>query len=296
MKINDILNEAPIAGYETLSDKPQSKRGDPSQISKSPEDFEKRSSSYTDKRDRRLLTNPISVKRMKNLFDKTSEDFYFYMVNTKEARDFTEEGFVKREWLEKNMPGINEHVGDHEDGITVIFTNNRGDQKIPMTPWIMAHRIAHAFQRITNWKMHGGREISEYSSANEAIDGTVTDILKRSYGVDTIHFRNDREAALVRKKFFEEIGTFRSARKKILRADFEFINELFAQYLITGDVKFNPLPKKIVLSKAWGHDGRALYLRGDREESEAMLDMLANDMEYYVENMLSQAIGKIFVM
>ena len=81
MKLSDLIKEAPIAGYKTLSDKPSSKRGDPSQISKDPTSFDKRSSSFTDKRDRRLVTSETSVKRLKNLFEKTTEDFYFYMVN-----------------------------------------------------------------------------------------------------------------------------------------------------------------------------------------------------------------------
>lgn len=290
MKIDDILKEAPIAGFQTLSDKPSSKRGDPSQISKSPEDFEKRSSSYTDKRDRRLLTQDSSVKRMKNLFSKTDEDFYFYVVNTKEARDYTEVGKVSREWLDKNMPAVSPHIEDHEDGITVIFTNNKGDQKIPMTPWIMAHRIAHAMSRFNLRGPGMNRQMFSYEELNTAINNTADVILKDFYGTGAT-----RDPS-VRKKFFEAIGTFRSARKGILRQDFEFINELVAQYLITGEVKFNPPPKKIVLSKAWGNDSRALYFRGDMEEAKSMLDMLERDMTYYVDNMMSEAYGSIFVM
>jgi hypothetical protein len=293
MKLSDLIKEAPIAGYKTLSDKPSSKRGDPSQISKDPTSFDKRSSSFTDKRDRRLVTSETSVKRLKNLFEKTTEDFYFYMVNTKEARDHTEIGFVDNEWLEKNMPAVAPHIEDHDDGITVIYTNNKGAEKIPMTPWIVAHRMAHAFSRYErSFNRMNLRHITEYSTAEEAINGITKDILRNNYG----YHGEMRDAGLLRKKFFEEIGTFRSARKKKLRADFEFLNELFAQYLITGEVEFNPLPKKIVMSKAWGHDAEAYYLRGDVEGAQSMLDMLSRDFEYYVESMLSQAIGKKFVM
>ena len=286
MRLCELI-ETPIAGYTTLSDKPTSPVGEPAEISTDPTEFDKRSSSYTDKRDRRLLTNPVAVERMKSLFQKTSEDFYFYVVNSKEARHHTEVGHVKRGWLEKNMPAIAPHIEDHPDGITVIYTNNKGDQKIPMTPWIMAHRLAHSFAR----RPDGKHLVSEYKSASDAIDSVTDNILEYHYGV-----RHPNKNRLARKKFFQEIGTFRSARKGILREDFEFLNEVFAQYLITGAIRFNRPPEKMVLSKAWGNDSEVYYLRNEQQDAVNMLDMLQNDLEYYIENMLSQAIGSIFLM
>jgi len=98
------------------------------------------------------------------------------------------------------------------------------------------------------------------------------------------------------RKFFEEIGTFRSARNKKLREDFEFLNEVIAQYIITGKITFNPIPQKIVLKKAWGNDADGVRLRGDPDDANQMLDTLSRDLEYYIENMFSQSIGRIFVM
>ena len=37
-------------------------------------------------------------------------------------------------------------AGHGPDVITVVFTNNTGDRRLPLTPWIMAHRIGHAVQ------------------------------------------------------------------------------------------------------------------------------------------------------
>lgn len=298
----EYIVETPISTYKTLSDKPSSQRGDPSEIDDRPEQFAQRSSSYTDRRDRGLLTGEKAVQRMKNLFSKTETDFHFYMVNTKEARDYTEVGLVSRDWLEANMPAISNHIGTHDSGITVIFTNNKGAAKVPMTPWIMAHRIAHAFQR--GFREGRGRPINSYTEAERAIDDIVDEILKYEYNVNYIPTRSDyyrdnsgiQKYRLIKKKFFEAIGTFRSARKNMLREDFEFINELFAQYLITGENSFNPPPNKIVLSRAWGNDADAVYLRGNKNTATQKLEMLARDLGYYFENMLSEAESRIFVM
>jgi len=301
MRISEIaVGEAPISDYQTISDEPSSQRGDPTAISKDPEAFAKRSSSFTDKRDRVLTTNPKAVQQLKKKWEKIGEDVYVYVVNSKEARDHTEVGVVTREWLETQMPAIAPHIPQHEDGITILYTNNKGAEKVPMTPWIMAHRLAHAMAR---GKWQGGRDINEYSEAERSINDTVADILKTSYGYtppSTDKYGNDRTSTVryekIRKKFFEEIGTFRSARNKKLRADFEFLNEVIAQYIITGKITFNPIPQKIILTKAWGNDADGIYLRNDEDMSNQMIQTLSRDLEYYVENMFSQSIGRIFVM
>ena len=296
--------EAPIEDYTTLSDRPDSKPGDSSSISKDPEAFAKRSSSFTDKRDRILSTNPKAVQQLKKKWARIGEEVYVYVVNTKEARNHTEVGVVDREWLEKNMPAVAPHIPEHEDGITILYTNNKGAEKVPMTPWIMAHRLAHAMARMTG--MSGNRTISEYSEAERSINEVVNTILQDEYGyrgpTKRGSYRDEREAQsfrrfeILRRKFFEEIGTFRSARNKKLREDFEFLNEVIAQYIITGKITFNPIPQKIVLKKAWGNDADGVRLRGDPDDANQMLDTLSRDLEYYIENMFSQSIGRIFVM
>src|SRR5690606_27691325 len=47
----------------------------------------------------------------------------------------------------------------------------------------------------------------------------------------------------IRRKFLQALGTFKSAREGNLREYFEFHYEMFAQYLLQGEIKFNPLPR-----------------------------------------------------
>lgn len=285
MKLSDILNETPLMGYETLSDTPKSIRGDSSSISSSRSNFASRSSSFTDRRDRHMITSDMAVKRLENKFQNTPEEFYFYMVNTKEARDFTEVGKVDRNWLSKNMPAVEPHIKDHEDGITVIFTNNRGDQKVVMTPWIMAHRIAHSFGR---WGSIGRRHLSQYTEAEKEIARVVDDILTENY-----RYIPQQYSDPIKKRFFEAIGTFKSARDNKLRADFEFLHEVFAQHIMTGGIKFNSVPDTLATG---GKNAKRVYFRGDREEANDMIDTLGRTLEYYVEAMLSEAVNGIYVM
>jgi hypothetical protein len=302
MKLFELF-ETPIADYQTFSDDPATSptadSGKKAPIFKHPDDFKNRNSSFTDRRDKVLLTHPKAVERMKDMFANTDHDFYFYMVNSKEARKHAEIGFVDRDWLTRNMPSIEPHIPDNEDGITVIFTNNSGAEKVAMSPWIMAHRIGHAIAR--NQKSHA------YTDADALIKRVTDQIFEEYYNYKqpSSGFRHYDDGAvdvrkkysLLKKKFYEAIGTFRSARNNNIRQDFEFLNEIFAQWLVTkGGIKFNPVPQKIITRKAWGNDADGVYGRGDAEEANYQIEQMGDDLGYHFDNMMHEAANKIYVM
>ena len=99
---------------------------------------------------------------------------------------------------------------------------------------------------------------------------------------------------------FNAIGTQRSSRTGQIRRPYEFLYELFAQYLGTGQVTLNPLPTNLGYGrKNWGNPSKYLNLkpeyRDDNERADASA-MLANDMKYMFDDVLSNSVGKIFVM
>lgn len=294
------IQEAPISNYKTLSDQPTSTASDPNGITKDPKNFAKRSSSYTHKQDRVLLTNPNAVQQMKKKWENTDYDFAIYVVNSKEARNHMEIGKVNREWLETNMPSIEPYIKEPDDEIIVLFTNNKGEKRVPMTPWIMAHRLAHAFSRYGT--SSNGRTVSEYTSAEEEIKRVVVEMLKDDYGWSKLkkddiwtekNYNTNKMIERVYRKFFEAIGTFRSARSGNLRNDFEFLNEIIAQYIITGSIKFNPTPRLINLGRG---NGTLRFKGKDKKESDEILEMLGRTLEYHVDSMMGQSVNGIFVM
>jgi hypothetical protein len=106
-------------------------------------DFSK-GSSFTNKADRALVTHPVAVKKIKDFFQNTSADFDFYFVNTKHARHHTEVGAVKQDFIFSELKITPDQLKNGEingDAITVFFTNNKGGERAPLTPWIIAHRF-----------------------------------------------------------------------------------------------------------------------------------------------------------
>ena len=292
---NQNLLEAPIGDYETIGD------------------WDK-GASFRSKRDRAIIRHPKAIEITKKKFNNNSHIFNFYFVNTKEAKDHMELGRRNIEWVRQNLgdevaDAVKGNVGK-EDHVNVIFTNNRGDQGKPMTAWIMAHRLAHALSRMNqNGK---GNQFPSYKEASNTIAWHLSAIMEE-YGVKDFpnsdgkiwnysytksnHERNStRRNQLIMKNFFSKVCTFRSARENMIRDWFEVLNELFAQYITTGKVKFNPAPESFGTKQAFGKGTGIFSLRGNAEDVNNYLDSLAKTLEYYFDEMLDDVGDSILIM
>jgi hypothetical protein len=90
----------------------------------------------------------------------------------------------------------------------------------------------------------------------------------------------------------------RSARQRTITRPAEFIYEMFAQYLNTGEVTFNPAPGQLMgRRQAWGRP-QTLRSIGPEQQQEATHDLetLSHDMELLFNDVMSQALGRIYVM
>jgi len=275
------ITEAPVDTHQTIGD------------------FSK-GSSFTNKTDRALVTNPVAIKKVKDFFQNTSANFDFYFVNTKDARKYTEIGKVKEDFIYDKLNISPEQLKNgkiNENNITVFFTNNKGDERVPLTAWVIAHRFGHVIRRDYAWD----KELSQW------VDEKLEEILS-AYGISkktytpysygNIGSGNGNEVRKYKtaiRHLCETIGTFKSARDKNLRAEFEFHYELFAQYLKRGEVAFNPLPEVLLTGHA--AFGRKKYKRlQDVESANAELYNLKNDYNYYANAVLTNCIGNIYVM
>ena len=97
---------------------------------------------------------------------------------------------------------------------------------------------------------------------------------------------------------FNAIGTQRSSRQGEIRRPYEFLYELFAQYLGTGSVTLKPLPQAQEYGRrAWGHATQSLRQRGQPgREAQYETETLAHDMEILFSGVLSSLAGSILVM
>jgi hypothetical protein len=277
-----FLIEAPVGDYQTIGN------------------FEK-GSSFRNKNDRTMLTSEKAIRNVRKKFGKTPYNFNLYFVNSAKANRHTEVGQVDMSWIEKNLdPQVAEALKKSpaaDESINIVYTNNKGDEKIPLTPWMMAHRFSHA-------AMRGKSSDSTWSHIGEAQRHLVSQIKQlmeyygrqnfdpRMGGYDADNRKRSQQAMLY---MFYQMASFKSARDRNLREWREIIHELLAEYIITGKVTFKPLPQCFG-GGAFGNKQNLCAKKEDMDEIHEMEETLARDMQMMLDDVLGSSIGNIYVM
>ena len=286
MRLRDIISEVPMADYRPLGDfdKPGPFRGV----------------------DKQLVTHPKNRIKAEKFFQNTPYDFRLFFSNVPGTGRYSEHGQMKPETVKIIFGEDGEEiVKGHEDAITVVYVGNKGDAKRMLTPWLMAHRFGHAIQagfRLAD-AARSGPASGAWAETEKHFFNVVNQILADFYGkitkgkTDLINFELNKEY----NALFNAIGTQRSSREGDIRRPYEFFYEIFAQYLGTGGIKFNPLPVSISYGQqAWGNPTRVMSVRSaelrDETERRYATEVLSRDMEIMFSDVLSDAVGKIYVM
>ena len=266
----------------------------------------KKAYGFRDKRDRMLIQHPRAIEMVKKKFGNTEHIFRFYFVNSAESQFHVELGLKKLEWVRMKLgDSVADAVAQHmdDDTVNVIFTNNKGDERRNMSAWIMAHRIGHAmasrrgdgdafgYKQAHDNLIRGFSGAMEYYTQKE-FPSSEKEMTDRGSYYDRKSPQETRMPQLVMLKFFHEVGGFRSAREGNIRDWFEVMNELIAQYLTTGKIKFRPAPAR------FGSGGTKRFSYSTREVDEVNdhLATLARDMQYYIDNAIGMFANRILVM
>ena len=282
IRLSELLKEAPLTTYQTIGD------------------FDK-PASFKDPRDISSIKNPVTVEKLKNIFKNVDANFDFYFVNKPGLRRFAEKGKATEDFIYAPYPeglGLDrETVLVNKDHITVFFVGNSAADKIPMTSWTIAHRFGHVlnrtyqFQEYTKWLDKQFDELLGMYNVNKPNESG-----RFMSGYENQYYKNSRKFDLAKGRLFNTIGTMRSAREgRVHLRYYEFYYELFVQYLKDGDVKFNPLPKNILVGFG-PYGSKTIASTRNLPEAQEQLDMIANTIPYYVNDVINSSVGDIFVM
>jgi len=250
--------------------------------------------------DRKILTSPRGVEKIKRQWEKTPFDFDMYLVNDPRVNksQFREVGLVDMSFVRDNMKLTADEIPDPDGNtITIIYTSNTGAERYMSSGWILAHRLGHALAR------GRGFPAEKWQEFIKDLRKRIADILKEVYGIDvygkTYDFQGNAGRDKILKYVAQQLGTMKSARDNKMRNWYEFAYELLAQYLLTGKIKFNALPRSIITGiGGWGHK-QTRYSK-DEEAREAIntseLESIVLEIEGDLEIILGASIGKVFVM
>jgi len=194
---------------------------------------------------------------------------------------------------EKLNGELRERIAPAPDAITIVYSHNEGTPFLPLTPWILAHRIGHALTVAAP---------SPFHEAERALCLRLR-ALALSYGITKCF--PPLSASQYRPLLFEDydcylpvfkvMGTMRSARKDLIVKALDIPAELLAQYIMTGGVRFNPLPERL---PEWPYV--ALPCSTMPEDARATYDIangeLAAELDQRFAKTLAYLRGKIVVL
>jgi hypothetical protein len=279
MRAIEFITEAPLADYQPMGDfeKPGPFRGV----------------------DKKLVPHPTNQLKTAKFFEQTPYDFRLFFSNIPGTGKYSEHGPMDVNSIRTIFKDQADNIiQNSENAITVVFVGNKGDSKVMLTPWMMAHRIGHAIQA----GRQAGRDTGPWKAAEQHLFNTMNSILNEYYGKLGSRYETsiDWSRSAEYSALFNAIGTQRSSRQGEIRRPYEFLYELFAQYLGTGKIQLNPLPASLGYGRqAWGKQTRGLYLKSDYRDDSSRTDatdILAGDMQYMFDDVLSSLVGKILVM
>jgi len=284
MRLRDLINEMPMASYDTLGD------------------FEK-GGPFRHATDRKLIAHPVNQLKTAKFLENTPYDFRLFFSNVTGTGKQAETGIVQQDKLAQMFQPeqVQQIMQGHENAITIVFVGNSGTGRVMMTPWIMAHRFGHAIQA-SNRRM-GSNTQTAWREAEQMLFRSVNEILAEYYRKTS---RNQYDTSVnwgmnaEYNAIFNAIGTQRSSRTGQINRPYEFLYELFAQYIKTGTVTLNPLPVKIDYGrKAWGNATKGMRISpeyADEISRADATDRLGHDMSMMFSDVLDSAVGNVYVM
>jgi hypothetical protein len=272
--------EAPLADYQPIGDfdKPGPFRG----------------------ADKKLIPHPVNQLKAQRFFEKTPYNFRLFFSNIPGTGKYSEYGIMDPDTVKIIFGDAGEQiVAGHENAITVVYVGNSGDSKVMLTPWIMAHRLGHAIQVGARGQMRNQQQ--PWKAGEDHFFGQVNSMLEEYYGKSGQPGGNLKaELTPEYNALFNAMGTQRSSRSGEIRRPYEFLYEIFAQYLGTGTVTFNALPANLGYGRrVWGNPSRYLNIKPEyRDETvrKQAAEVLSYDMELMFNDALSNVEGKILVM
>lgn len=229
------------------------------------------------------LLSQNRIEKIEKSWEKLPQQVDAYVVIGSKAHKFRQEGEIGLNFV-RNELGITEEQWKGVNlwnKITVFFTQNKGGQKVPMTPWILAHRFAHALM---------GKGKNEFEELYKAFWVDSHELLSVVYGYE---LKGNDVFDKIFLNYVNSIGTMKSTRNKKINNVYEFFYEVFAQYIITGKIQFNKLPKYLGNSKVGYYRSKYDDLREQYDEK------LESDADYYASKFnrfLDGCLGRTYLM
>lgn len=239
--------------------------------------------------DLKTMSHPTWEARLLKTFNRTKEPINIYVMNFKRdqyvktrigSREYdlrppesADSGYL--EWNSMISGQYTAKLFEEQFGfippnvktsITLALTHNFGDDKIPITPWMVVHRMMHAMnhQNSSDWRKASSDSVALMNKAIRSLYNAFREIIPPA--LNGSYFAHDVE------ELARSCSNLKSAHNGITRIG-ELVLELIGQYFITGDFYFD-------LSKAPKHP------KQDIEEANYCLGTARDNLDIWRDSLL----------
>lgn len=192
--------------------------------------------------DVKAFNNPKWLQKVHSHFSRTPYDFNIYLVNLKDGMFYPYEkldgspntetgsknlqaffkGRVLKQERAKLMDFLGADIPRSRTAINIIMTDNEGDEKVGLTPWILAHRVVHAMIQPSTGVLQKPIDLDD----SYAIRSLMSELFS------FINKVNDIAPPNVAYKF-------KSAQQENIVRPGELVVELITQYIVQGSITLN---------------------------------------------------------
>lgn len=178
--------------------------------------------------DKKLLSHPKGLDKIHKVWRSSvvDVDLYTFDMNMPPDIALTVATTNSRD-PHAILAGLENTIKPNPETITVVFTQNEGAKRMPLTGWIIAHRMFHAFQSSKDGPMHHANRLG------------IDRICVALFDQMTIAFDALKDYSTDVKALACAIGTTKACRDGNLSQFRELVPECFAQYMLRGRVRLN---------------------------------------------------------
>jgi hypothetical protein len=184
-----------------------------------------------------LATNDKSRAKIAKIWHTSQVDVDLYLLNDASVDD--RNGIlgqaIKNSAIIPKVALRKLNIIPRPDAISLLLTQNEGDQRMPLTGWMIAHRLYHALEQIGEHikNVWHPQQLRTYPQIKKR--------LSRSQSFVSTTLRLAVKAGGFRYSDLQRVGTTRAARDANLSNMEELVPEAFAQYILSGKVMFSPM-------------------------------------------------------
>jgi hypothetical protein len=179
----------------------------------------------------------------------------------------------------------------YPNAVNVVYLENEGGNRLPLTPWIIAHRMMHMF-------IYARKSLPDSMHRFANIYREYMEIL-----FELLEITYDRNHFICLEIIYNILPT-KAARKRNLNSAGEMWIELFALYCVTGKVYFNSLTIEQFMTIMKNSVRFPNYLSNEqKQEYQEKLDTFNIEMKNLAEelstiylDLLQENIGRILVL